>query len=197
MPSATTVDLTCSAWPSIARPTCTYMSTSSNLPTSLSRRPSMSTLDSREPRYIRFDGVRVRYDSNKSYDELAAALLADIGEQPVSIDEIGKTSTSWDSYEQRVQSHVGPSGFMLFNLFNHGGWIAKAGIERKVLRVILGNPLIAITMLRHDVTAGLFAPVEVLLVDEPDGHSSFTYVKPSSLMVLKKDPADNPQLLSA
>jgi uncharacterized protein (DUF302 family) len=146
-----------------------------------------------DPREIRFDGVRVRYDSNKSFDALVAALLADIGEQPVSIDEIGKTSTSWDSYEQKVQSYVGPSGFMLFALFNHGGWIAKAGIHRKVLRVILGNPLIAITMLRHDVTAGLFAPVEVLLADEPDGHSSLTYVKPSSLMVVEP----NAELLSA
>ena len=146
-----------------------------------------------DPREIRFDGVRVRYDSSKSFDALVAALLADIGEQPVSIDEIGKTSTSWDSYEQKVQSYVGPSGFMLFALFNHGGWIAKAGINRKVLRVILGNPLIAITMLRHDVTAGLFAPVEVLLADGPDGHSSFTYVKPSSLMVVEP----NPELLSA
>jgi hypothetical protein len=73
-----------------------------------------------EPREIPFDGVRLRYDSAKSYDELVAALLADIGEQPVSIDEIGKTSTSWEAYEQRVQSCVGPSGFMLFALFNHG-----------------------------------------------------------------------------
>jgi uncharacterized protein (DUF302 family) len=62
-----------------------------------------------------------------------------------------------------------------------------------VLRVILGNPLIAITMLRHDVTAGLFAPVEVLLVDEGDDGSSLTYVKPSTLMVVE----DNPKLLSA
>src|ERR1700684_2475104 len=114
------------------------MSTSSNLPTSPSRRPNMPTSDAHE---IRFDGVRVRYDSAKSYDELVAALLGDIGEQPVAIDDIAKTSNSWDSYEQKVQSHVGPSGFMLFGLFNHGGWITKAGIERKVLRVILGNPL--------------------------------------------------------
>ena len=94
-------------------------------------------------------------------------------------------SSRWNPY-------VGPSGFMLFKLFDHGAWITKAGIDRKVLRVILGNPLIAITMLRHDVTAGLFAPVEVLLVDEGDG-SSLTYIKPSSLMVFEP----NPQLLSA
>ena len=74
---------------------------------------------------------------------------------------------------------------MLFALFNHGAWISKAGIDRKVLRVIIGNPLIAVTMLRHDVTAGLFAPVELLVVDEDGGHTSLTYVQPSSLMVVE------------
>lgn len=140
----------------------------------------------------RFDGVRVRYDSAKSYQELVAALLADIGEQPVPIDDIGAAGGDWQAYQERVEKYVGPSGFMLFATLDHGAWIAKAGIERKALRVILGNPLIAITMLRHDVTAGLFAPVELLILDEDDG-SSLTYVKPSSLMVFEA----NPPLLGA
>jgi uncharacterized protein (DUF302 family) len=153
----------------------------------------MPTMSASEPRETHFDGVRVRYDSAKSYHELVTTLLADIGERPVSLDELATSSNSWDSYQQQVEPYVGPSGFMLFTLFDHGAWITKAGIERKVLRVILGNPLIAITMLRHDVTAGLFAPVEVLLVDEGDGRSSLIYVKPSSLMVVEH----NPELLSA
>jgi uncharacterized protein (DUF302 family) len=146
-----------------------------------------------EPRETRFDGVRVRYDSDKSYDELVAALLADIGESPVELDDFVKASSGWEAYQREVEPYVGPSGFMLFKLFDHGAWITKAGIERKVLRVVLGNPLIAITMLRHDVTAGLFAPVELLLTDEEDSHSSLIYVKPSSLMVIE----NNPELLSA
>jgi uncharacterized protein (DUF302 family) len=140
----------------------------------------------------RFDGVRVRYDSSKSYGELLAALLADIGEQPVPINAISAVDGDWQSYQEKVEKYVGPSGFMLFAVIDHGAWIPKAGIERKALRVILGNPLIAITMIRHDVTAGLFAPVELLLLDEDDG-SSLTYVKPSSLMVVKP----NPELLPA
>lgn len=140
----------------------------------------------------RFDGVRVRYDSTKSYDELLAALLADIGEKPVPIDEFATATDDWQAYEERVRPYAGPSGFMLFGMIDHGAWITKAGIGRKVLRVILGNPLIAITMLRHDVTAGLFAPVELLLTDNGTG-SSLTYVKPSSLMVMEA----NPELLSA
>jgi uncharacterized protein (DUF302 family) len=153
----------------------------------------MPTMSASEPHEIRFDGVQVRYDSAKSYDELVAALLADIGEESVSLDDAVKASTDWESYQRRVEPYVGPSGFMLFKLFDHGAWITKAGIDRKVLRVVLGNPLIAITMLRHDVTAGLFAPVEVLLVDEGEGRSSLTYIKPSSLMVSEP----NAELLSA
>ena len=139
-----------------------------------------------------FDGVRVRYHSTKSYDELLAALLTDIGERPVPINEIAMAADGWESYRQRVESHLGPSGFMLFGVVDHGAWITKTGIDRKAIRVILGNPLLAITMLRHDLAAGLFAPVELLLADEGTG-SSLTYLKPSSLMVVEP----NPELLSA
>lgn len=150
----------------------------------------MPASDSRE---IAFDGVRVQLDSNKSYDELVGALFADVGDKPVPIEDLVPALGSWDSLQAEVESRVGPSGFMLFGLFDHGAWIKKAGIDRKVLRAIIGNPLIAITMLRHDVAAGLFAPVELLLVQHDDGHGSLIYVKPSSLMVIES----NPPLLAA
>jgi uncharacterized protein (DUF302 family) len=146
-----------------------------------------------EPREIPFTGVRLRFDSSKSFDELVDALLSDVGEKPVMIDDIAINFDSWDSYQEKVETYVGPSGFMLFELFNHGGWIRKAGIDRKALRVIIGNPLIAITMLRHDLTAGLFAPVELLLMEEDNNRSSLIYVQPSSLMVVET----NPPLLAA
>ena len=144
----------------------------------------MSTSD---PHQIPFDGIRLRFDSAKSYDDLVAALLADIGEKPVPIDAIGVTFDTWESYEREVESHTGPSGFMLFATFNHGGWMKKAGINRKALRVVLGNPLIAITMMRHDITAGLFVPVELLLTEEVGDRSALTYVVPSSLMVVESN----------
>jgi hypothetical protein len=145
------------------------------------------------PQTIPFDGVRVRYPSSKSFDDLVGAVLDDVGRDPVPIDDIGQRFGSWESYEREVQSYVGPGDFMLFGSLDHGGWIAKTGIDRKVLRLIIGNPLIAITMIRHDVTAGLFAPVELLLTEEDNGTSALTYVLPSSLMVVEP----NPPLLSA
>lgn len=137
------------------------------------------------PREIPFNGVRIRFDSKKSFDELVSALLADVGKKPLMIDELPTKFESWESYKAEVESHVGPSGFILFALFNHGAWIKKAQIQKKVLRVVIGNPLLAITMLRHDLTAGLFAPVELILIEEDDDQSSLTYVRPSSLMVVE------------
>jgi uncharacterized protein (DUF302 family) len=146
-----------------------------------------------DPHVIPFAGARLRFDSTKNFDELVAALLADVGDQPVLINDIAARFEDWASYEHEVAQYVGPSGFMLFASFDHGAWITKAGIDRRVLRLVVGNPLIAITMLRHDVTAGLFAPVELLLTDEDGGHSALTYVRPSSLMVVET----NPELLAA
>jgi uncharacterized protein (DUF302 family) len=146
-----------------------------------------------ELRETPFTGVRVHAASDKPFDDLVAALFDDIGSTPVPIDEYGATYRDWDSYAAAVQNRVGSSGFMLFATLDHGNWIGLTGIQRKALRVMLGNPLIAITMIRHDVTAGLFAPVELLVLEEPDGRSSVTYVKPSSLMVV----APNPPLLAA
>jgi uncharacterized protein (DUF302 family) len=145
-----------------------------------------------QAREVPFQGIRLRYESSKSFDDVVDALLADIGDKPVPINDYAVQFGSWEAYEGEVQSHVGPSGFMLFGLLNHGAWITKAGVDQKALRVILGNPLIAITMIRHDVTAALFAPVELLITAERGG-SAVTYVAPSSLMVVEP----NPPLLAA
>ena len=63
---------------------------------------------------------------------------------------------------------------MLFAEFDHGAWLSKFGLERRSVRWIFGNPLIAITMIQYDVTAGLFAPVE--LITEDADHAGTTVV---------------------
>ena len=139
------------------------------------------------PSEISFKGVRLRFESRKPFDELVFALRADVGETPLMIDELPARFESWESYKAEVESHVGPSGFILFAVMDHGAWLRKVQIRKKVLRVVIGNPLLAITMLRHDLTAGLFAPVELILIEEDGDQSSLTYVRPSSLMVVEKN----------
>lgn len=49
--------------------------------------------------------------------------------------------------------------------------------------MIYGNPMIAITMLKEDVRAGLHVPVDALVVERVDGTGTdVVWVKPSSII---------------
>jgi hypothetical protein len=61
------------------------------------------------------------------------------------------------NFEAVVRSRLGPSEFTLFHEINHSQWLPIFGITRRVLRLIFGNPIIAFSMMRDDLTAGLFA----------------------------------------
>jgi len=153
-----------------------------------------SDVSSPDLQETRFDGVRIRIDSDKTYDQLVASLLAAAGGRPESITDLPTAFfDDWESFATEITRHLGSSGFMLMHLINHGEWLATAGINRRALRAILGNPLISITLLRHDLTAALCAPVELLLLEEDHDRSSLTYIKPSSLVV----DADNASVRAA
>jgi len=143
-----------------------------------------------------FDGVRTVVTTSMGFDEVLSRLRARMGRATVQeVVALAKTPITRDEYVREVERRfVGESGFMLFAELDHGAWLPKFGINRRTVRWILGNPLIAITMIRHDITAGLFAPVELLVTEDEDGQgTTLTYVRPSSLMVT----TDNPPLLAA
>jgi len=137
-----------------------------------------------------FEGNRVRFESTRSFDEVLLNLRKLVGTatpQKVIKQESGGTR---EQFEKAIQSQVGESDFMLFFEIDHGDWLPVFGIQRKVVRWILGNPLLAITMIRHDITAGLFVPVELLLVGNESGDgSTVMYDLPSSLMAVERNPA--------
>jgi uncharacterized protein (DUF302 family) len=138
---------------------------------------------------IQFTGVRISHDSLLDFDRVLSNIHAGIGDMTIRrIDELTAKASTVEAFERAVESCLGPSGFMLFATIDHGAWISKFGIPRRVLRFILGNPLIAITMIRRDLTAGLFAPVELLLTESEDHQKcSLTYVLPSSLIAVGED----------
>jgi uncharacterized protein (DUF302 family) len=138
-----------------------------------------------------FEGIRIEVDTSTSFGEVLSRLRELMGNTNVpEVVALAKAATTETEYVQAVEERfVGASGFMLFYEIDHGGWLSRFGINRRVVRWILGNPLIAITMIRHDVAAGLFAPVEILVTENEDGQGAkITYVQPSSLMLIEENP---------
>jgi uncharacterized protein (DUF302 family) len=138
-----------------------------------------------------FQGIRIEVDTLVSFDEVLSRLRGLMGAARVpEVVALAKEATTEAEYVQKVEERlVGESGFMLFHEIDHGGWLPRFGIKRRIVRWILGNPLFAITMIRHDITAGLFAPVEILVFEKGNGlGTTITYVRPSSLMVIEENP---------
>ncbi len=143
-----------------------------------------------------FNGVRTKVATSIGFDAVLERLRALMGHvNPSEIVRLAQTLPPEADFAGIVQERFeGESGFMLFAEVDHGNWLHRFGIHRRTVRWILGNPLIAVTMIRHDITTGLFAPVEILVTEAEGGQgATVTYLRPSSLMVI----ADNPPLLAA
>ncbi len=83
--------------------------------------------------------------------------------------------------EKRLKESAGEEGLMLFNVQEHGRLLNVVGAPRKAKQYVLGNPLIAITMTRHDIRAGLYAPLRVFVYEADDRSTRVEFDQPSSL----------------
>ena len=68
----------------------------------------------------------------------------------------------------------------IFGNRDHGALLAIAGLKRRAIQYDIGNPLTASLMTRHKVSAGLYAPIRVLLRESPEGDVAFEYDRPVS-----------------
>jgi len=102
--------------------------------------------------------------------------------------EIAATST-YAEMEAVVRGVIGPSGFMEFTRFDHGQFLKKAQIATppaatlRIVRIVLGNPLIMMAMAKHVHDAGSYAPV-TLLIDEREGGVRLSYDTMASFLAV-------------
>ena len=83
--------------------------------------------------------------------------------------------------EQRLKEEAGEEGLMLFNVRDHGRLLNLFGMNKKAKQYVLGNPLIAAMMTRHDIRAGLYAPLRLFVYETGDHTTRIEFDKPSSL----------------
>jgi uncharacterized protein (DUF302 family) len=125
--------------------------------------------------------VHVRFTTSKPFREVAAALERELGRfDPQAISALA-TIGNPEEARKKIEAMVGPSGFMLFGTIDHGALLAIAGQKRKAIQYVVGNPLFALQMTKHDVRAGLYAPLRVLVYENDEGRVELEYDKPSSL----------------
>jgi uncharacterized protein (DUF302 family) len=91
--------------------------------------------------------------------------------------------------ESTIQKVLGRTGLMSFVQFDHGAIVRKeTGRETpRMIRLVIGNPLIMKEMAKHVPDAGSYAPVTVLVDERPDG-VHLSYDRMASLLAAYGDP---------
>ena len=132
--------------------------------------------------------------SPKRFDDVVAALKAAIGHPDMTeFWQATQRATTAAELEAVIQPAVGESGLMQFVEFDHG-MIVRKGTEHhttRIIRLVLGNPLIMKEMARHVPDAGSYAPVTVLVDERSDG-VHISYDRMASFLA----PYGNPDALS-
>ena len=120
---------------------------------------------------------RFTLSSSKPFDQVVAALNAAVGHPDMS--DFWKSTDRAQSVaelESTIEKGLGRTGLMLFLEFDHGA-IVRKGTGRatpRMIRFVIGNPLIMRQMVQHVPDAGSYAPVTILIDERPDGvHLSY------------------------
>ncbi len=120
---------------------------------------------------------RLTLISSNPFDQVVAALNAGIGHP--DMDEFGRSTheaRSFAELKSAVEKGLSKAGLMLFMQLDQGAVLQKeTGQDTpRIIRLLIGNPLIMKEMAKHVPDAGSYAPVTVLVDERSDGvHLSY------------------------
>jgi uncharacterized protein (DUF302 family) len=120
----------------------------------------------------KFEIERFSVTSSRPFDAVVAALKAGVGR--LDLVEFAKASHSAESFtelEKIINRIPGKTGLMLFLELDHGAVLRKeTGLDKpKMVRFVIGNPLVMKEMAKRVPDAGSYAPVTILVDERSDG----------------------------
>lgn len=134
---------------------------------------------------------RFSVTSSKPFDGVVAALKAVVGHPDMGeFVKATKGAQTFDELERAVHRGLGRTGLMMFMEFDLGAILRKeTGLDTpKIMRFLIGNPLIMKDMAKHVPDAGSYAPVTILVDERPDG-VHLTYDRMATLLAPYGNPA--------
>jgi uncharacterized protein (DUF302 family) len=115
--------------------------------------------------------------SSKPFEQVVAALNSGIGHPDMA--EFGRSTheaRSFAELKSAIEKGLSKAGLMLFMQLDQGAVVRKekGGDTPRIIRLLIGNPLIMKEMAKHVPDAGSYAPVTVLVDERADGvHLSY------------------------
>ncbi|MGI5240106.1 DUF302 domain-containing protein [Dactylosporangium sp. CA-139066] len=120
------------------------------------------------PTGIAFDAFTAAFEEAAPVFDTSAALRA------------GQPPGGWNEFEAAVAANA-PNELVIFGKIEATPLMAIAGHRRKYTEYLLGNPVIAESMLRHHPAVMLYAPLRILVHSDDNDCAVFTLDQPSAV----------------
>jgi uncharacterized protein (DUF302 family) len=136
---------------------------------------------------------RFSLTTSRAFEAVVASLKAGVGRLDLAaFATASKSPGTFAELEEVINRDMGKTHLMLFLEFDHGAVLRKeTGLNKsKIVRLVIGNPLVMKEMAKHVPDAGSYAPVTVL-VDERDDGVHLSYDRMTSFL----SPYENPDAL--
>jgi uncharacterized protein (DUF302 family) len=121
----------------------------------------------------------IRIVSDKPYDEVRKAL-----ETLPIFDERIRALLHYGEIERvavELNKIQGDAGLVIFSVATHCDWLQIRSGKRNAAQYVIGNVLVSSQMTQHELAAGLYAPLKIMLYENKAGTATFEYDQPSTL----------------
>ena len=135
-----------------------------------------------------FTVEHIRIVSTRSFGDVRAALESRV--QALALDRVVPLMKKGDMAGARaeLERQASPAGLSIMYTLEHGvGLAVELGNPRPAVAYGIGNFVVAISITKHNLAAGLYAPIRVVLYGADDGTAVIEYDRPSSTFALFGD----------
>ncbi|KZT08056.1 uncharacterized protein LAESUDRAFT_757758 [Laetiporus sulphureus 93-53] len=123
-----------------------------------------------------FIGRRITYESPLPISEVTARLDVELNKDntgPILLDFLNTVKTR-EELDSGMKQFTGGNDFVFFSeaLFQNWRNAYYGKPTPEIIQYTLGNPLVAETMMRHDIRTALSVPFRILVAERPDGRGT-------------------------
>ena len=140
------------------------------------------------PTRIPFGGERIEWTIDQAFSITLAKFKSTL--QTPSLLKIAFWTTFGGSgrLQKYLNDVAGELGLMILGTIPHGRTLGVLGGPPQAQMFLVGNPLIALTMMRTHPQAGVYAPLRVMFSGVASNATSITYDRPSKVFTQWSEP---------
>jgi uncharacterized protein (DUF302 family) len=133
------------------------------------------------PNLIPFNVERIEWIIDQSYSKTMRRLHSTLKKPGLFRIGFMLKFKQKDKFTAYINENSGVLGLMILGSIPHGLILSLSGERHRAIQLLIGNPLIALSMMKIHAEAGVYAPLRVMFSENEPGKTVITYEKPSTL----------------